>query len=54
MAKKNKPNWEKISLLLKGKGASDFEINEAIRNATTNKEKEEALLPLQKKYYIPS
>lgn len=52
MAKTKKANWEKISLLLKGKGVSDIEINSAIKDATTNKEKELALSPLQEKYHI--
>ena len=52
MARKNKANWEKISLLLKGKGATDIEINTAIKDATTNKEKELSLAPLQEKYHV--
>ena len=52
MAKTKKANWEKISLLLKGKGVSDIEIDTAIKDATTNKEKEQALSPLQKKYHV--
>lgn len=52
MAKTKKANWEKIVLLLKGNGATDLEINATIKDATTNKEKEAALVPLQEKYHV--
>ena len=52
MAKTNKANWEKIALLLKGKGASDIEISTTIKDANTNKEKEAALAPLLEKYHV--
>lgn len=52
MARTNKTNWEKIALLLKGKGASDIEISTALKDATTNKEKEVALSELQEKYHV--
>ena len=52
MARTKKANWEKIVLLLKGKGASDLEIDSTLKDAVTNKEKENALIPLQEKYKI--
>ena len=52
MARTKKANWEKIVLLLKGKGASDLEIDSTLKDAVTNKEKENALVPLQNKYHI--
>lgn len=52
MSRTKKTNWEKIVLLLKGKGASDLEIDVALKDAVKNKEKEKALIPLQEKYHV--